>query len=54
MNALPSGTAPFLGTDIDGSTRLMPQHPEAMTAACQVFAAMGAVHDRERAERLPA
>jgi len=54
MNALPSGTDPFLCAAMEGSTRLMPQHPEAMTAACQVFAAMGAVHDRERAERLPA
>jgi len=33
MNALPSGTVTFLFTDIEGSTRLMQQHPEAMQAA---------------------
>jgi len=33
MNALPSGTVTFLFTDIEGSTGLMQQHPEAMKAA---------------------
>jgi class 3 adenylate cyclase/tetratricopeptide (TPR) repeat protein/type II secretory pathway predicted ATPase ExeA len=33
MNALPSGTVTFLFTDIEGSTGLMQQHPEAMQAA---------------------
>ena len=33
MSALPSGTVTFLFTDIEGSTRLFQQHPEAMQAA---------------------
>ena len=33
MNALPSGTVTFLFTDIEGSTRLFQQHPEAMKDA---------------------
>jgi class 3 adenylate cyclase/tetratricopeptide (TPR) repeat protein/type II secretory pathway predicted ATPase ExeA len=33
MNALPSGNVTFLFTDIEGSTRLMQQHPEAMKEA---------------------
>jgi predicted ATPase/class 3 adenylate cyclase len=33
MNALPNGTVTFLFTDIEGSTRLMQQHPEAMKEA---------------------
>ena len=30
---LPSGTVTFLFTDIEGSTRLWEQHPDAMRAA---------------------
>jgi class 3 adenylate cyclase len=33
MNTLPSGTVTFLFTDIEGSTRLIQQHPEAMKDA---------------------
>src|SRR5450755_3557724 len=33
MNTLPSGTVTFLFTDIEGSTRLIQQHPEAMKGA---------------------
>jgi class 3 adenylate cyclase/tetratricopeptide (TPR) repeat protein/type II secretory pathway predicted ATPase ExeA len=33
MNSLPSGTVTFLFTDIEGSTRMMQQHPDAMKAA---------------------
>src|SRR5881397_1934189 len=33
MPDLPSGTVTFLFTDIEGSTRLWEQHPEAMEAA---------------------
>ncbi len=33
MPALPTGTVTFLFTDIEGSTRLWEQHPEAMQAA---------------------
>src|SRR5579859_3472570 len=33
MLSLPTGTVTFLFTDIDGSTRLMDQHPQAMAAA---------------------
>jgi len=33
MNDLPSGTVTFLFTDIEGSTRLIQQHPEAMKRA---------------------
>jgi len=33
MQALPSGTVTFLFTDIEGSTRLIEQHPDAMAAA---------------------
>src|SRR5947207_2903433 len=33
MQALPSGTVTFLFTDIEGSTRLIEQHPDAMEAA---------------------
>ncbi|MGW8250082.1 MAG: adenylate/guanylate cyclase domain-containing protein [Anaerolineales bacterium] len=33
MNNLPSGTITFLFTDIEGSTRLWEEHPEAMRAA---------------------
>ena len=33
MNTLPSGTVTFLFTDIEGSTRLIEQHPDAMAAA---------------------
>src|SRR6185295_6240158 len=33
MNALPSGTVTFLFTDIEGSTRLFQQHPDAMKVA---------------------
>jgi predicted ATPase/class 3 adenylate cyclase len=33
MPTLPSGTATFLFTDIEGSTRLWEQHPQAMQAA---------------------
>ena len=33
MNALPSGNVTFLFTDIEGSTRLMQQYPDAMQAA---------------------
>ena len=33
MNALPSGTVTFLFTDIEGSTRLMQQHPQAIKDA---------------------
>src|SRR6202162_1564639 len=33
MNPLPSGTVTFLFTDIEGSTRLIEQHPDAMAAA---------------------
>ena len=33
MPALPSGTVTFLFTDIEGSTRLWEEHPEAMKAA---------------------
>lgn len=33
MSALPSGTVTFLFTDIEGSTGLFQQHPDAMTAA---------------------
>jgi class 3 adenylate cyclase len=32
MPDLPTGTVTFLFTDIEGSTRLWEQHPEAMTA----------------------
>ena len=33
MPELPSGTVTFLFTDIEGSTRLWEEHPEAMQAA---------------------
>jgi predicted ATPase/class 3 adenylate cyclase len=33
MNALPTGTVTFLFTDIEGSTQLWEQHPEAMKSA---------------------
>ena len=33
MNTLPSGTVTFLFTDIEGSTKLWEQHPEAMKSA---------------------
>ena len=33
MPALPSGTVTFLFTDLEGSTRLWEEHPEAMRAA---------------------
>jgi class 3 adenylate cyclase len=33
MPGLPSGTVTFLFTDIQGSTRLWEEHPEAMRAA---------------------
>src|SRR5262249_30303270 len=33
MNALPSGNVTFLFTDIEGSTRLIAQHPDAMKEA---------------------
>jgi len=33
MVDLPNGTATFLFTDIEGSTKLWEQHPEAMKAA---------------------
>src|SRR5205809_1040036 len=33
MSDLPTGTVTFLFTDIEGSTRLWEQHPEAMRAA---------------------
>src|SRR5689334_11940157 len=32
-SALPSGTVTFLFTDIEGSTRLWEQHPDAMRSA---------------------
>jgi class 3 adenylate cyclase len=33
MNSLPSGTVTFLFTDIEGSTKLWEEHPEAMKPA---------------------
>ena len=33
MTKLPSGTVTFLFTDLEGSTRLWEEHPEAMQAA---------------------
>src|ERR671936_552766 len=33
MAALPTGTVTFLLTDVEGSTRLWEEHPEAMRAA---------------------
>src|SRR5437899_1929573 len=33
MNGLPTGTVTFLFTDVEGSTRLWEQHPEAARAA---------------------
>src|SRR5438046_985908 len=39
--ALPSGTVTFLFTDIEGSTRLWEQHPEAMRAALARHDALG-------------
>src|SRR5439155_8497630 len=33
MVALPTGTVTFLLTDVEGSTRLWDEHPEAMRAA---------------------
>ena len=33
MNALPTGTVTFLFTDIEGSTQLIAQHPDAMKDA---------------------
>jgi class 3 adenylate cyclase len=33
MAELPSGTVTFLFTDLEGSTRLWEEHPEAMRAA---------------------
>jgi class 3 adenylate cyclase len=33
MPALPTGTVTFLFTDIEGSTRLWEEHPEAMRVA---------------------
>ena len=33
MTELPSGTVTFLFTDLEGSTRLWEEHPEAMPAA---------------------
>ena len=33
MRDLPTGTVTFLFTDIEGSTRLWEEHPEAMRAA---------------------
>ncbi|MGI9641894.1 MAG: ATP-binding protein [Acidimicrobiia bacterium] len=35
MGALPTGTVTFLFTDIEGSTRLWDQHPEAMAVALE-------------------
>jgi len=49
MNALPSSAVTFLFTDFEGSTSLMQPHPEAIRAIRELFAATGAVHDRERA-----
>ena len=33
MTGLPSGTVTFLFTDLEGSTRLWEEHPDAMPAA---------------------
>ncbi len=33
MSALPTGTVTFLFTDLEGSTRLWEEHPEAMHGA---------------------
>jgi class 3 adenylate cyclase/tetratricopeptide (TPR) repeat protein len=51
MNDLPSGTVTFLFTDIEGSTRLIQQHPEAMKDAlvrhnALLQGAIGAHHGR--------
>ena len=51
MNDLPSGTVTFLFTDIEGSTRLIQQHPEAMKDAlvrhnALLQSAIGAHHGR--------
>jgi class 3 adenylate cyclase len=35
MNSLPAGTVTFLFTDIEGSTRLIQQHPDAMQHALE-------------------
>ena len=35
MNSLPSGTVTFLFTDIEGSTKLAQQYPEAITFVCE-------------------
>jgi class 3 adenylate cyclase len=36
MNNLPSGTVTFLFIDIEGSTKLWEQHPEAMKLAVEL------------------
>ena len=51
MVELPSGTVTFLFTDLEGSTRLWEEQPEAMTAALArhdaiVRAAIGSHHGR--------
>ena len=35
MKMLPDGTVTFLFTDIEGSTRLIEQHPDAMQRALE-------------------
>ena len=35
MNSLPTGTVTFLFTDIEGSTKLWDEHPEAMKSALE-------------------
>ena len=51
MSALPSGTVTFLFTDVEGSTRLFQQHPEAMKAALARHHAL--LQRRDRRARRP-
>ena len=52
MRALPSGTVTFLFTDVEGSTRLLQQHPDAMKAALERHHALLRRRDRRARRRV--
>ena len=52
MVNLPTGTVTFLFTDIEGSTRLWEQHPEAMEAALTRHDALAAAVIQQHEGRL--